>query len=88
VSVLAADHNDAARALAAKEGERFAAVSRQSTPDGAVFIHQSALWLDCVIEVPAGDHDTVLLRVAALQPYPDIDPMVFHGSTFRRLAST
>lgn len=88
VSVLAADHNDVARSLAAKGADRFADVSWESTPDGAVFIHESALWLDCTVdaEVPAGDHNIVLLRVGSLQPYPDVAPMVFHGSKFRRLA--
>jgi flavin reductase (DIM6/NTAB) family NADH-FMN oxidoreductase RutF len=90
VSVLAGHHIDVARAPAAKGGLRFAAVSWESTPDGAVFIRQSAPWLDCAIEteVPAGDHDSVRLRVAALQPCADTDPILLHGGTFRPLAST
>jgi flavin reductase (DIM6/NTAB) family NADH-FMN oxidoreductase RutF len=54
-----------------------------------VFLHGSALWLDCEIfnEMRAGDHDIVLLRIRAVQPYPDVPPMVFHGSKFRQLAA-
>ena len=89
VSVLAADHGEVARAMSAKGTDRFAQVSWEVSADGAVFVHGSALWLDCTIDQThvAGDHDIVVLRVGALQPYPDVAPMVFHGSEFRRLAS-
>ena len=35
---------------------------------------------------PAGDHEVVLLRVHALATDPEAAPLVFHGSTFRRLS--
>jgi flavin reductase (DIM6/NTAB) family NADH-FMN oxidoreductase RutF len=89
VSVLADDHGPVASALAAKGADRFAAVGWEASPDGAVFVHGSALWLDCTIEseVPAGDHHIVLLRIQGLRPYPDVAPMVFHRSAFRRLSA-
>jgi flavin reductase (DIM6/NTAB) family NADH-FMN oxidoreductase RutF len=89
VSVLASDHSDIARSLSSKTGDRFAEVSWEVTEQDAVLVHGSALWLDCSIEheFRAGDHDIVVLRVAALQPYPDVAPMVFHGSKFRELAA-
>jgi flavin reductase (DIM6/NTAB) family NADH-FMN oxidoreductase RutF len=36
-------------------------------------------------EIPAGDHDIVLLRVHDLDADPDVPPLVFHGSRYRRL---
>ena len=89
VSVLATDHSGVARALSSKTGDRFADVSWEVTEQDAVLVHGSALWLDCSIEheFRAGDHDIAVLRVAALQPYPDVAPMVFHGSRFRQLVA-
>ncbi|MEN3362600.1 MAG: hypothetical protein V7637_6582 [Mycobacteriales bacterium] len=87
LSVLAQEHGRVARSLAAKGIDRFAEVSWERTPQGAVFVHGSALWLDCTSfdEVPAGDHDIVLLCVQQLWTYPDVPPLVFHGSKFRQL---
>jgi flavin reductase (DIM6/NTAB) family NADH-FMN oxidoreductase RutF len=89
VSVLAHDHGPVARQLAAKGVERFRDIAWEQTESGAVLLSAAALWLECSIarEVAAGDHDIVLLHVAAAMPYPDVTPMVFHGSKFRRLAS-
>jgi flavin reductase (DIM6/NTAB) family NADH-FMN oxidoreductase RutF len=87
LSVLAQEHGQIARSLAGKGIDRFAGVSWERTPKGAVFVHGSALWLDCTRyeEVPAGDHDIVLLCVQRLWAYPDVPPLVFHGSKFRQL---
>jgi flavin reductase (DIM6/NTAB) family NADH-FMN oxidoreductase RutF len=87
LSVLAEEHGPAARALAAKGIDRFAEISWEHSPEGAVFVHGSALWLDTTLwkEVPAGDHNIALLRIEALWSYPDVSPLVFHGSTFRQL---
>ncbi len=87
LSVLAQEHGQVARSLAAKGIDRFAEVSWERTPQGAVFVHGSALWLDCTRynELPVGDHDIVLLRIQQLWTYPDVTPLVFHGSKFRRL---
>lgn len=89
VSVLARDHGPVARQLAAKHVERFRDVDWEATDGGAVFLQDAALWLECSVarEVPAGDHNIILLYVAAATPYPDVTPMVFHGSKFRSLAS-
>ena len=38
-------------------------------------------------EHPAGDHDIALLEIEALWSYPDVAPLVFHGSSFRQLRS-
>lgn len=88
VSVLAEHQEQACRALAAKHGDRFAGLEWTVTNDGAVLIDGAALQLDCRLreEVTAGDHVIALLRVVGVRAFPDIRPLVFHGSTFRRLA--
>jgi flavin reductase (DIM6/NTAB) family NADH-FMN oxidoreductase RutF len=88
ISVLSEDHGHVAAALAAKGGDRFATVQWEASAEGAVLIHGSSLWLECRIEheVPAGDHDIVVLRILTIESYPDITPIVFHGSSFRQLA--
>lgn len=87
VSVLGEAHNDAARTLAAKTGDRFAGLDLQTTDNGAVFIEGATAWLDTTIEqqVPAGDHAIVLLRIHSLEVQSEIDPIIFHASKFRKL---
>jgi flavin reductase (DIM6/NTAB) family NADH-FMN oxidoreductase RutF len=89
VSVLAENHADVCRALSAKGADRFGGAEWDVSPAGAVLLRGSGLWLECTIErqLEAGDHMIVLLRVAALMTRPGTAPLVFHGSTFRRLAS-
>ena len=90
LSVLAEDHAAVAGSLSAKGGDRFADVAWEASQTGAIFVHGSSLWLECTLDaqVPAGDHDIVLLRVHSLQMYPDVAPMIFHGSRYRQLAPT
>ena len=87
LSVLAEGHDDVCARLASRTGDRFAGTDWFAEPDGSVFVHGSSLWLDCTIhsEVPAGDHDIVLLRIHGIRADPDTPPLVFHGSRFRRL---
>ena len=87
LSVLAEEHGDVARALAAKGIDRFASISWESADDGAVLVHGAALWLvtELVDMIPAGDHEIALLQITHLWSYPDVLPLVFHGSTFRQL---
>ena len=46
ISVLGESHDDAARTLAAKTGDRFAGLETVSNDSGAVFIKGTALWLE------------------------------------------
>jgi flavin reductase (DIM6/NTAB) family NADH-FMN oxidoreductase RutF len=87
LSVLAESHDVACNTLSLKEGDRFAGVDWTASPEGAVFVHGASAWLDCSLhkEVPAGDHAIALLTVHRLRPQPDIAPLVFHASRFRRL---
>jgi len=88
VSVLAAGHGDIARAMSAKQGDRFAGLDWHADDAGAIFVGGSALWLTCTLEseLPAGDHDIALLRIHKLEVFPNVAPLIFHGSTYRQLA--
>jgi flavin reductase (DIM6/NTAB) family NADH-FMN oxidoreductase RutF len=88
VSVLAAGHGDIARAMSAKQGDRFAGLDWHADDAGAVLVNGSALWLTCTLEaeLPAGDHDIALLHINTLQVFPHIAPLIFHGSAYRQLA--
>jgi flavin reductase (DIM6/NTAB) family NADH-FMN oxidoreductase RutF len=90
LSVLASEHGEVARALASKNGDRFASIAWTATESDAVFVHGATLWLECVPFdlVPAGDHDIVILEIVALAMYPDVTPMIFHRSNFHELAPT
>lgn len=89
ISVLGEAHDDAARTLAARTGDRFAGLHTMSTENGAVFIEGTSVWLEGSIEnsVQAGDHTIVILRVMDITVHPEVAPIVFHRSTFRRLGA-
>jgi flavin reductase (DIM6/NTAB) family NADH-FMN oxidoreductase RutF len=88
VSVLGHDQEEVCRQLAARGVDRFAGVAWTATDDGAVLLAGASAWLDCSIEreIPAGDHEIVLLNVHRLGADPAVPPLVFHGSQYRRLA--
>lgn len=83
LSVLGASHVNAARSLAAKNGDRFAGLDWHSTSDGAIFVAGAPLWLECEVEHThtAGDHDIVILRVLGLTADELLAPLVFHRSS-------
>ncbi len=87
VSVLGAHQEHIGRQLSARNIDRFAALRWRTSPDGAVMLDGSSAWLDCGVEreIPAGDHDIVLLRVYDVDADPEVAPLVFHGSRYRRL---
>ncbi len=89
ISVLGDHQETASRQLGSTDGERFAGISWHSTGQGAVLLPESSAWFDCSIEreIPAGDHDIVLLRVHDLGASA-VMPLVFHGSTYRRLQAS
>lgn len=88
VSVLGHGQEEASRSLAARGADRFAGLPWHPTRDGAVLLAGVSAWLDCSVEreIRAGDHEIVLLRVHRLGTDPEIAPLVFHGSRYRRLA--
>ncbi len=90
VSVLGEAHDLAARRLASRAlraAERFDGLDTTTLPSGAHFVHGAPVWLECSIhsEVPAGDHDVVLLEVHSLGGVAETEPLVWHSSGFRTL---
>ncbi|MBS1694276.1 MAG: flavin reductase family protein [Actinobacteria bacterium] len=87
ISVLGEGHADTARALAAKTGDRFARLHTVDTPEGAVFIANTSVWLDTTLmgETSAGDHLMVTLAIDAVTLRGEQDPLIFHRSAFTRL---
>jgi flavin reductase (DIM6/NTAB) family NADH-FMN oxidoreductase RutF len=90
LSVLAEKQDAVCRALSRRSADRFAGVPWTAEPSGAVFVHGAGALYDCSLhqEIPAGDHAIALLRLHGLHSEPDVSPLVFHGSRFRRLAAT
>jgi flavin reductase (DIM6/NTAB) family NADH-FMN oxidoreductase RutF len=89
LSVLGESHDEAARALAARTGDRFAGLKTVSSANGAVFIDGTSVWLESTIHQThqAGDHVIVVLEVNDIEVHADVAPIVFHRSTFRRLGA-
>jgi flavin reductase (DIM6/NTAB) family NADH-FMN oxidoreductase RutF len=88
VSVLGEGHDRACLQLAAKSGDRFETLEWFATESGAVLLQGAAVSLECSVaeEIAAGDHHLVLLRIEELQFQPTVNPLVFHGSRFRKLS--
>ncbi|MFI5613395.1 flavin reductase family protein [Amycolatopsis sp. NPDC051903] len=86
VSVLAEEHADYCRVLAGP-GDRFAGADWTATAEGAVHIGGSALALTCSIAglTTAGDHEVAFLRVDDVHGQATVEPLLFHGSKFRRV---
>lgn len=88
ISILGGDHANLCRQLASKDkGNRFTGVDTHVTEDGAVLIEGSSIWLECSIygQHEAGDHQVILFEVHGLYTDKATEPLVFHGSRFRRL---
>ncbi|WP_018178938.1 flavin reductase family protein [Jongsikchunia kroppenstedtii] len=88
ISLLGHDQHRTAYALGGK-GDRFAEVDVHDGRDGAIFVGGAAAWIETTIhaEIPAGDHRVVLLRVDRIAGSAEAEPLVFHGSSLRRLAA-
>ncbi len=87
LSVLSEAQDVVCKQLSLKNGNRFAGVNWRSSPAGAVFIEGAVASLECVVydKVIAGDHLIVVLRVVAAEALHERQPLVFHGSRFRKL---
>ena len=89
VSVLADHHDQVCRQLAGPTAERFTELSLHRTEAAAVLLQDAVVAFETSIynEIPAGDHTLVLLRLHAVgQSDSEGSPLVFHRSTFGRLA--
>lgn len=89
ISVLGASHGPAVRALAATGTDRFAGLTTHTAVGGAVHIDGASLWLSTTVAdvVGAGDHEIVVLGVHDLQVHAGVEPIVFHRSRLRELAT-
>ena len=89
ISFLGHSHDVAVRKLASRADDKFDGMALGATADGAVLIDGATVWMECAMDsvLPAGDHGIVLLRITALTMRPHVEPLVFHGSTFRKLLS-
>mgnify|MGYP003349484117 CR=1 FL=1 len=88
LSVLADHHGEVCRQLAGPVDDRFTGLSTTRTDEGAITLDDAIAWFDCTIhrEVEAGDHTIVLLRLHAARHAGATNPLVFHRSSFGRLA--
>lgn len=89
VSILADAHNAICYQLASRSRDRFAGVDVHTSESGAVFIPDSALWMECriVSEIAAGDHTVIVLEVARVSFESHIEPLVYHGAAFKQLVT-
>jgi flavin reductase (DIM6/NTAB) family NADH-FMN oxidoreductase RutF len=87
LSLLGIDQREVARSLAARTGDRFAGLELKHGAGHAIFVGGASAWIEGTIDtkVPAGDHHVVILRIHRLATRDEVDPLVFHGSRFRRL---
>lgn len=89
VSIFGKGQGDLTRKLAGKNrAARFDEVAIEVDDDGAVFIEDAALWLECSVhEVSeAGDHWMALLQVNRLG-VGENEPLIWHGAKFRELVN-
>lgn len=84
ITVLSTDHAGVVRQLAGSGGDRFASLQWWSTLGGAVLLDGAAAWFEVALaqQVPAGDHDIVVLSVHEADVVESVVPLVFHASRF------
>jgi flavin reductase (DIM6/NTAB) family NADH-FMN oxidoreductase RutF len=88
ITVLADHHRGLARQLAGPAERRFDGVEIAVSDLGAAVVLDGLAHFDTSIyrEVDAGDHSLVLLEVHAVAHRDGAAPLIFHRSTFHRLA--
>ncbi len=87
LSLLSAHQDTAAQNMSSRNGDRFRDVDVRRGAHGAIFVDGAVAWLEGALhtQVPAGDHQVVLVRITRLATRSQHEPLVFHGSRFRRL---
>lgn len=88
VSLFGVEHADVCRKLSAgPSAERFDDVEHRQAQNDAIYLLGAPAWLECTVwkEVPAGDHEVIILQISGLFGDPNIEPLVWHGSEFRRM---
>jgi flavin reductase (DIM6/NTAB) family NADH-FMN oxidoreductase RutF len=89
VNVLSADQEHLARNFAGS-GDRYRGVAHRRGRSGGVILDGVLAYIDCEIhaEHPAGDHALVVGKVLDFACRPDVEPLVFFRSSYRRLRPT
>jgi flavin reductase (DIM6/NTAB) family NADH-FMN oxidoreductase RutF len=87
LSVLSETQDAICRQLSRKGADRFSGVNWHAYPSGAIFIEGAVAWLECSLHhrFTAGDHEIAIFSVKAAKANPDLAPLVFHRSRFRKL---
>ncbi|ROQ39998.1 flavin reductase (DIM6/NTAB) family NADH-FMN oxidoreductase RutF [Frondihabitans sp. PhB188] len=87
ISILGSAHDEACYQLSSRSRDRFAGLDLHEPESGAIFVNDATVWLECVVrsEIPAGDHHVVVLEVTSLRVGDQTEPLVYHGTRFRRL---
>lgn len=87
ISVLSAGQERVCQQLSARRPDRFSGLPWLATPNGAIFLEGASAWFECSVDrqLPAGDHDIVVLTVHDLQSDHSVAPLVFHASQLRPL---
>lgn len=87
INVMADHHEQATRAFARKDVDRFAGVSHHRRIGGPA-LDDAVAWLDCEIhaEHEAGDHVIVVARVVGLGASDGAEPLMFFRGTYGTFA--
>ena len=87
ISVLGEHQETIGHQLSGPSDERFVDLEWRTTADGAALIDGASAWLEGKIyrQVPAGDHDIILLRLTAIDADHRVEPLVFHRRRFRQV---
>ncbi|VFB00258.1 flavin reductase family protein [Nocardia cyriacigeorgica] len=87
LSLLGTEQQDAARALGSRSADRFQGLDLHHGSGDAVFIDGASAWIEGTVhaQVPAGDHQVVILGIDRIATHPHREPLIFHGSRFRLL---
>lgn len=86
INILAADQQDACRALSAKGNDKFANLSWHLSQTGLPVIAGAAAWIECDLHAvhEAGDHDIAIGLVRALDAGHADSPLLFHQGRYGR----
>lgn len=90
ISLIGEEHVHLTRQLASTHrDQRFDGVDTQVDEQGALILPGSPAWMTTRIhdQVRAGDHDLILLEVLDLGITPGVEAMIFHHSSFKKLAA-
>lgn len=87
LSFLAEHQQDISARFAFVPEQRFAGVDWTSGLNGVPLVNGALGWLECRLQqrISAGDHVILLGEVVTAGSRPDGDPLVYFGSSYRRL---